>query len=58
MATDTRTDGKLTDKKILIFGSGVSGIGAAKLLEEAGETPLLYDGNDRLEKEKNKRKAS
>ncbi len=52
MATDTRTDGKLTDKKILIFGSGVSGIGAAKLLEEAGETPLLYDGNDRLEKEK------
>ncbi len=41
----------LNDKKILIMGGGVSGIGAAKLLEKAGIIPVLYDGNSSLKKE-------
>lgn len=39
---------KLTDKKILIIGSGVSGTAAVELLEEKGAGPILYDGNDKL----------
>jgi len=38
----------ITDKKILIFGSGVSGIGAVKLINQAGGVPTLYDGNSKL----------
>ena len=35
-------------KKVLVFGSGISGIGAVKLLEENGADVVLYDGNDKL----------
>lgn len=35
-------------KKILIIGSGVSGVGAAKLLCQAGIVPTLYDSNEKL----------
>lgn len=42
----------ITDKRILIVGAGISGVGAAKLLLEAGARPVLYDGNDRLSEEK------
>ena len=42
----------LKEKKILIIGGGISGIGAAKLLEQVGLVPLLYDGNKALEEEK------
>ena len=38
----------ITDKKIVVIGSGVSGIGAVKLLEAAGAVPTLYDSNEKL----------
>ena len=38
----------LKDKKVLVFGTGISGIGAAGLLEKVGACPVLYDGNDKL----------
>ncbi len=41
----------IRDKKILIVGAGISGVGAAKLLLDAGSRPVLYDGNSGLPKE-------
>lgn len=38
-------------KKVLVFGSGISGIGAVKLLEENGADVVLYDGNEKLLKQ-------
>ena len=38
----------ITDKKIVVIGSGVSGVGAVKLLEAAGAVPTLYDSNEKL----------
>ena len=35
-------------KRILVFGTGISGIGSAKLLEAKGALPVLYDGNEKL----------
>ena len=35
-------------KKVLVFGSGISGIGAVKLLEKNGADVVLYDGNEKL----------
>lgn len=40
----------VTGKKVLVFGSGISGIGAVKLLEDHGAEVILYDGNDKLDK--------
>ena len=34
------------DKKVLVFGSGISGIGACELLEKSGATVILFDGNE------------
>ena len=45
-------------KKILVFGSGISGIGAAGLLEDRGAVVTLYDGNDKLDKEVLRNKIS
>ena len=39
------------EKRILVFGSGISGIGAAGLLEKRDAIVTLYDGNDKLDKE-------
>ncbi|GFI44510.1 UDP-N-acetylmuramoylalanine--D-glutamate ligase [Lachnospiraceae bacterium] len=39
---------EVTKKKVLVFGSGISGIGAAKLLEAQGAKVTLYDGNEKL----------
>lgn len=39
------------DKKVLVFGSGISGIGACELLEKSGATVILFDGNEKLHKE-------
>lgn len=38
-------------KNVLVFGLGISGIGAAALLEKRNARVILYDGNDRLDKE-------
>ena len=40
---------ELQGKRVLVFGSGISGIGAAKLLEAAEAQVVLYDGNEKLE---------
>ena len=37
-------------KKVLVFGSGKSGIGAAGLLEKLGACPVIYDNNEKLDK--------
>ena len=39
----------LQGKRICVFGSGKSGIGAASLLVKKGALPLIYDGNDKLD---------
>ncbi|MCQ2500441.1 MAG: UDP-N-acetylmuramoyl-L-alanine--D-glutamate ligase [Lachnospiraceae bacterium] len=36
-------------KKVLVFGSGKSGIGAATLLTKLGANPVIYDGNEKLD---------
>ena len=41
----------LKGKRVLVFGSGKSGIGAAELLGQVGACPVLYDGNPYLDKE-------
>lgn len=41
----------VTEKKVLVFGSGISGIGAVKLLEKYGADVILYDGNEKLDPE-------
>ena len=38
-------------KKVLVFGSGISGIGAAGILEGQGAAVTLYDANDKLEEQ-------
>ena len=38
-------------KKVLVFGAGKSGIGAADLLNAVGACPVLYDGKADLDKE-------
>ena len=35
----------LTNKNVLVFGSGISGIGAADLLAAVGANPIIYDEN-------------
>ncbi len=35
-------------QKVLVFGSGISGIGASRLLEQMGAEVILYDGNAAL----------
>ena len=41
----------LKGKKVLVFGSGISGTGAVKLLAQVGAQIILYDGNENLKKE-------
>lgn len=36
-------------RKVLVFGAGISGIGAARLLEANGADVILYDGNEKLD---------
>lgn len=40
----------LRDKRVLVFGSGISGIGAADLLSHTGADIVIYDGNAKLSK--------
>ena len=37
-------------KKVLVFGTGKSGIAAEELLHKKGASVVLYDGNDKLDK--------
>ena len=39
-------------KKVLVFGTGISGIGAVKLLEDHGAQIVLFDGNVKADAEK------
>lgn len=42
---------KLEGKRVLVFGAGISGIGAADLLCKVGACPVIYDGNDKQDSE-------
>ena len=48
---------ELKGRKILVFGSGKSGIGAAKLLLKTGAVPVIYDGKADIDKEAVKARA-
>ena len=48
----------LKEKKVLVFGSGKSGIGAADLLGAVGAEPVIYDGNENADKESVLKKTS
>lgn len=47
---------KFTGKNVCVIGTGISGIAAASLLSKEGANVLLYDGNDKLKKNTNRRK--
>lgn len=42
----------MSKKKVLVFGSGISGIGACRLLERVDKEVILYDGNASLDADK------
>ena len=42
---------EFSNKKVLVFGTGISGIGAADLLTAKGAAVVLYDGSDKVDKE-------
>ena len=42
---------ELEGKKVLVFGSGKSGIGASDLLAKVGAVPVIFDGNAEIDKE-------
>lgn len=41
----------LQGKKVLVIGSGISGIGAVSLLNKMGAIPILFDENDKMTEE-------
>ena len=47
---------ELQDKEVLVIGTGISGIGAARLLLQVGARPVLFDGNDKLDIEEIRKK--
>ena len=47
---------ELKEKKVLVFGSGISGEAAAVLLDREGAHVVLYDGNEKLDAAKIKEK--
>ncbi len=42
----------MSHKKVLVFGSGISGIGACNLLTKVGKHVILYDGNTAIDSDK------
>lgn len=46
----------LKNREVLVFGTGLSGIGAAALLYKTGAKPVLYDGNRNVRPEEVKAK--
>lgn len=49
---------KLEGKRVFVFGTGISGISAAKLLQKTASEIIIYDGNDKLNAEDIKAKLS
>ena len=49
---------EVSGKNVLVFGSGISGVGAVKLLNKYGAKVVLYDGNEKLDKEEVRKKLS
>ncbi len=47
---------KLNDKRIFVFGTGISGISAVNLLQKVAADIIVYDGNDKLNKDEIKAK--
>ena len=48
----------LRGRKVIVVGTGKSGIGSAVLLEQNGALPVLYDGNEHTDKEAVKAKLA
>ncbi|MDE7447251.1 MAG: UDP-N-acetylmuramoyl-L-alanine--D-glutamate ligase [Lachnospiraceae bacterium] len=48
---------KIQGKKVLVVGSGKSGIGASRLLGSMGAYPVLFDGNDKQNEEEIRQRA-
>lgn len=48
---------ELDGRKVLVAGTGISGIGAANLLTAAGIETVLYDGNEALDPEEIKKRV-
>lgn len=46
------------DKKVLVVGSGISGIAAVALLKRAGACPMLFDSNEKLTREEMEKRLS
>ncbi|MDE5679115.1 MAG: NAD(P)-binding protein [Lachnospiraceae bacterium] len=46
------------DKKVLVVGSGISGIAAVALLKRAGARPMLFDSNEKLTREEMEKRLS
>lgn len=41
----------IRDQRVIVVGTGKSGIGSAVLLEKNGALPVLYDGNEKADRE-------
>ena len=39
------------DKKVLVFGSGKSGMGAAGLLSSLEACPIIFDSNEKVDRQ-------
>lgn len=48
----------LQNKKVLVVGTGISGIGAYELLKQVGAVPVLFDSNENLKVEELRTKLS
>ena len=42
----------LKDKKVMVVGTGISGTGAIDLLNKVGADCIIYDGNEKLVRQK------
>lgn len=40
---------EVRDRRVIVVGTGKSGIGSAVLLEKNGALPILYDGNEKAD---------
>ena len=49
---------ELQGRRVLVVGTGISGIGAAEALSRIGACPVLYDENSKASKEEVEKKLS